>query len=235
MTTPAAPGAPDGGQQHDNGQQPAPGAQDDGRGQQGQQQAPGASAQQPPNEPEGQQAQDVDSLPDWAQKLIRDARKDASKARTSAKQQAADEATRAVYEKIGKALGLEADEQIPEHVQQKIAEADERATEAEARAVEAAYRDIVRGAAPGLSLDADALLDSGSFREAVWDELDEEFDEANLAKAVEKIAKRPEFKKPRFAKALTAARSGSDMPGGQQPQKRPHSLGEAINRHYSRI
>lgn len=85
---------------------------------------------------------------------------------------------------------------------------------AEARAVELAYRDTVRTAASTIGADAEALLDSQSFRDAVADELDEDFDDDDLREAVAKVAK--DFaKKPRFAARQPAAgRSGGDFTGG---------------------
>lgn len=113
-----------------------------------------------------------------------------------------------------KALGIDAEEDLPEHAQQKISEYEQRTEAAEAKAVELAYRDTVRTVA-GANLDAEALLDSGSFRDAVTEELGDDFTDAELAKAVTKVAKSKEFTgSPRFAKHTGAARSGGEFPGG---------------------
>jgi hypothetical protein len=100
--------------------------------------------------------------------------------------------------------------------QAKATEAEQRAADAEERAVELAYSSTVTRIAAKAQLDAEALLDSGRFREAVAEELgDEEFDDDDLRAAVEKIAKSKEFSgNPRFTGQRTPARSGSDMPGG---------------------
>jgi hypothetical protein len=50
--------------------------------------------------------EDITSLPEWAQKQIRDARAEAAKSRTTAKQTAADEARQETLATIAKALGI---------------------------------------------------------------------------------------------------------------------------------
>jgi hypothetical protein len=73
---------------------------------------PGAPATEPtpqpaptPGAPE-QPTEDITSLPEWAQKQIRDARAEAAKSRTTAKQTAAQEARDQVTAQIAKALGI---------------------------------------------------------------------------------------------------------------------------------
>lgn len=111
-----------------------------------------------------------------------------------------------------KALGIESEDDLPEHAKQKLTAAEQRAQEAEEQVAELSYRDAVRSAAPNAGADDEALLDSDSFRAAVGEELGEDFDDAELAKAVAKVAK--EFaKKPRFAKAQGSPRSGADFTG----------------------
>lgn len=61
-----------------------------------------------PTDPPGK----VEDLPEWAQKVIRDARAGEAAARTNAKQAAADEARNALAQQIGKALGLVQDEPL---------------------------------------------------------------------------------------------------------------------------
>lgn len=161
------------------------------------------------------QTQDVSQLPDWAQKLIADTRAEAARHRTekkSAAEQASAEQDR--LNKVLAALGINADgeEDLPEHARQRISEYEQRAQEAETRALEMAYASTVTRAATAVGADAEALLDSDSFRDAVGEELGEEFDDAELRAAVEKVAK--EFaKKPRFARQQGAARSGADFTG----------------------
>ena len=113
---------------------------------------------------------------------------------------------------LKKALGLEAADDLPEHAKQKLTEAEKRAEAAETRAMELAYESTVSRIAATVNADAEALLDSDSFRNAVGEELGEDFDDDDLRKAVTKVAK--EFaKKPRFAKQGGASRSGADFTG----------------------
>src|SRR5437879_102895 len=249
MTTPAAPGAPEGGQP--GGDTAAPGAQEPapqndpqpnnqplgkpnrGQPQQGKPQAPGAPPDKPgsddPDDP-----QDVKSLPDWAQKALKKARADAGNARTAAKQQAADEARTALLAEISKTLGLDTDgEPTVDDLAKQLEERQERIEELEATQTEHAYRAAVRSAASAVNADADALLDSGSFRDAVAAELGDEFEDDDLTKAVAKVAR--EFaKKPRFALTAAPSRSGGEIPGGPPAatNKRPKSLNEALRGAY---
>lgn len=113
---------------------------------------------------------------------------------------------------VRKALGLEGEEDLPEHAQAKLSEAEKRAEEAETRALELAYENTVSRIAATVNADAEALLDSDSFRAAVTEELGDDFDDRELRAAVTKVAK--EFaKKPRFAAQRGASRSGADFTG----------------------
>jgi hypothetical protein len=248
MTTPAAPGAPEGGQP--SGDQPAPGAQDTapqhdntpkpqppktlGKPNQGQQTAPGASDAKPDGEPAKTDAQDVSDLPEWAQKALKEARAEAGKARTGAKQKAAEEARAEVFADIKKRLGLDTDgEPTVDDLKAQLDERDNRIAELEAGQMESAYRDVVRTAAAAAKADAEALLDSAGFQEAVMAELDDEFTDAQLTEAVAKVVKEYATK-PRFAAAAAApARSGGEMTGAPAPARgRPKSLTQALNRAY---
>ncbi|MGI5418661.1 hypothetical protein [Actinomadura luteofluorescens] len=91
-------------------------------------------------------------------------------------------------------------------------ESDARAEAAEARAVELAYKDAVRDAASEVGADAAALLDSESFRDAVAEELDDDFDDDDLKAAVAKHAA-AFAKKPRFAAHRAGGASGGDFTG----------------------
>lgn len=188
------------------GQEPN-GQQQTGAGQQ--------NAGAPNTGPQGGEAQDVSQLPEWAQKAIKDARAEAAKHRTEKKQTA--QQVTAEQERLNKvlaALGITADgqEDLPEHAKAKVSEYEQRAQEAEARAVELAYENTVTRVAGTVGADAEALLDSDSFRSAVGDELGDDFGDDDLKKAVAKVAK--EFAtKPRFAAQRGAARSGADFTG----------------------
>jgi len=245
VTTPLAPGAPEAGP-NPTGTEPAPGAPEQAPQQEAAPKPPqnkplGKPNQQAPGAPEGKtdepakdDPKDVDSLPSWAQKLIKDARADAGKARTSAKQQAAEEARTQLMAEISKTLGLDSDgEPTVDDLRAQLEELQTEKAQLEAAQTESSYRDLVRTTATALNADADALLDSAGFRDAVQDELDDEFTDADLAKAVKKVA--AEYaKKPRFAKTAAAPRSGGEITGGPPApaQQRPRSLTEALNREY---
>jgi hypothetical protein len=246
MTTPQAPGAPEAGQT--DVEPTAPGAQDPAPQQQEaaptppqnkplgkpNQQAPGAPADKADTEPAKDDAQDVASLPDWAQKALKKARSDAGNARTSAKQQAAEEARTQLMAEISKTLGLNTDgEPTVDDLTAQVEELRSEKAELEAAQTESTYRDAVRTSAGALNADADALLDSAGFRDAVQGELDDEFTDDDLSKAVAKVTK--EFaKKSRFAKTTAPARSGGEIPGGPPAagKQRPNSLNEALGRAY---
>ena len=108
------------------------------------------------------ESKDLSKLPQWAQTLINDTRKEAGDARIQAKEQAAEEARQQLANEIGKALGLvKGDEKVdPE----KLA-ADLQASQLEtlqAKRELAVYRGA--SAAGG---DPDALLDSNSFLRSI--------------------------------------------------------------------
>lgn len=91
-------------------------------------------------------------------------------------------------------------------------EADARAEAAEVRAVELAYETTVNRVAREVGADAEALLDSQAFRDAVAEELDDDFDDDDLKAAI--TAKAKEFvKKPRFAAQRAGGASGGDFTG----------------------
>lgn len=117
--------------------------------------------------------ENIDGLPDWAQKIIRDGRKEAQGLRQTreaaiaqAKKAAADE----VAQSIGKALGLVEDEPDPVAAAAAAAEAvatasaEIAASRGEARL--ARVESAVLRAAPSPSI-GDALLDSRTFAEKV--------------------------------------------------------------------
>lgn len=114
---------------------------------------------------------------------------------------------------LDEAAQVKAGEPTLEDLQNRLSEADTARDEAEARIVELAYENAVNRIGSEHGLDVEAALDSDSFRNAVGEELDDDFDDDDLAKAIEKVAK-VYAKKPRFAKGGTGpARSGADLPG----------------------
>jgi hypothetical protein len=250
VTTPLAPGAPEAGpnpgtetapgapetapQQQNN---PAPPQQLGKPNQQGQPKAPGAPDKQPSNEPaktDGEDPQDVSSLPDWAQKLIKKTRAEAADTRTNAKKQAAEEAKQQLTTEIAKALGLNPDDEpTVDSLTAELQELRQANEQLSAQQTENFYRDVVRTQAGALNADAEVLLDSAGFRNAVQDELDDDFTDEQLATAVKKVA--AEYaKQPRFQKSAAPARSGGEITGGPPPatKQRAKSLNEAVRRQY---
>lgn len=95
MSTPAAPAADAG--------DTAPDATVPGTGQNP---APNPAAPDAPAVPAVAGSEDVSSLPQWAQKQLTDARAEAAKSRTVAKQNAAQEATAEITQRLAEALGI---------------------------------------------------------------------------------------------------------------------------------
>ena len=106
----------------------------------------------------------VEDLPEWAQKIIRDSRDEAGKARTTAKANAAAEARDALAKEIGKALGLVKDDETPDP-----AKLTEQLTATQAQARQAAVELAVYKAAGKHSGDPVAILDSRAFLASVTD------------------------------------------------------------------
>lgn len=100
-----------------------------------------------------------------------------------------------------------------EDLQSRLSAADKAREDAEARVAEVAYERTVDRIARKVGADGEALLDSDRFRREVSDEVGEDFDDDDLAKAVQKIAAKF-AKDPRFAGTRPAARSGADITGG---------------------
>lgn len=156
---------------------------------------PAAPATPPsPPEPQGTTppagGQQVEDLPDWAQKIIKDARDDAAKTRVNAKQQAADEARKAMAQDIAKALGITTDETPPEEQlkpeQLRDLLAGERTTAKMARTELAVYRAATNGG----SFNAAALLDSRAFLDSIKD-VDPTDSEALATKIAEAVQAQP--------------------------------------------
>lgn len=130
------------------------------------------------------------------------------------------------------------EEDLSEHAKRKLSEAEQAREAAEVERdeikAEVAYEKAVTRAAKDAGADADALLDSDSFRSAVRDELDDDgFTDDDLKKAVAKVAK--EFAaRPRFALSPAPPRSGGEITGGPPAatNKRPSSLNEALRGAY---
>lgn len=188
---------------------------------------PTPPAAPPAAPPTATPAEDLASLPEWAQKTIRDARAEAGKARTDAKAAAAEEARRDMAAQVARALGIVSDE--PPSPQQ-LTEQIERA---QAQAWWAGVELQVHRFAPEV---ADSLLDSRAFIESLDDLVDlgptsTEFRTALQAKVQEAAAKYP-------------TKTGGQASPGPRPDPsqgsrgaqtaRPTSLTQAFQAHYKR-
>ncbi|WP_433426340.1 hypothetical protein ACQP1V_42690 (plasmid) [Microtetraspora malaysiensis] len=199
-------------------------------------------------EPVNPNARRVDELPNWAQKLIKDARTEAADFRTRLKdaQKAADEATASqgpsqdeitqqvktdFAAQIAKALGLVAEEEKPLDPQQVIEQlTSERDTTAKERDSEkgrhrqALIELAVHRGSTKAGADPDALLDSRSFLKVVreLDPDDKEFSAAIVEAIQLAVENNPKYRAA--AQAGPPARSGGEFtggPGGRDPNTEP--------------
>lgn len=182
--------------------------------------APAASPSTP--EPQGTTPpaaeQKVEDLPDWAQKVIKEARDDAAKTRVNAKQQAAEEARTQMAQDIAKALGITTDdtpteEQLsPEQLRDLLA--GERTTAKMARVELAVYRTAQNGG----NFNAAALLDSRAFLDSIKD-VDPGDSEALTAKIAEAVQTQPWLAQPTTPAVDPAAgqQQGAPAPQGAAP------------------
>ncbi|MFB7589373.1 hypothetical protein [Streptomyces sp. NPDC056169] len=167
------------------------------------------------------------------EKELADARKEAAKDRTTAKNQAADEARAALAQEIGKALGLVKADEAPDPAElaKAITEKDstiaERDTALRAKEIELA----VWARADKAGAKAGALLDSRSFVRALKD-LDP--GAKGFTTALDDAIKTAVKDNPAFAAQQPAARSGGDLSGGtgESKTKRSGSLSGAVSHHY---
>lgn len=187
------------------------------------------SGQQPKDASGDEQAATVKRL----EKELADARKEAAKDRTTAKQQAADEAVKALTEKLGKALGLVKEDTPPDPatlakaIEQKDAALTEHAAQLRAKETELA----VWARAEKAGAKASALLDSRAFARTLAD-LDPTA--KGFTTALDDAIKAAVKDNPGFAIQQPAARSGGDLSGGtgESRTKRSGSLSGAVSHHY---
>lgn len=186
--------------------------------------APQQPAQPPAAPPAGEPK--VEDLPDWAQKIVRDARDGEAKARTNAKAQAATEAAEQakaeMAQTIGKALGLVKDDEAvtPEKLAADLEASQKAQTDTEREL--AIYR-----AAGAHNADPAKLLDSRSFLTTVKD-----IDPADADKIAAAI-KTAVDNNASLKAARAAGQSSADHAGGSGEGKaKAGSLTEAVGQHY---
>ena len=209
------------------GEQPPAG----GNGEQGSQQdppkpAPPKSGQQGQQGSEQQpEAQRVEDLPEWAQKIIRDTRGEAAGNRTKANE--AEQRQQEIVKAIAKAAGIEipgeGNEPDPEQLTQQLSTTQQQARESAAELV-------VWRHASDLKVDAAAVTDSRAFERAIKD-----LDPASetFAEDVKKAATKAAEDNPKLKAARAAGASSVDHAGGSgETPQRPTTLKDAVDAHY---
>lgn len=210
-----------------------------GEGSQGTQQPLQQSVQQglkPPAQPASkawdgfQWDGNVDSLPDPVAKIIREAREEAGKSRTVAKQNAAAEAREELLATISKAVGLDTGDTppTPEQLTQQLMQSHTELSTAQEQAAAAAIELHVYKTANRLGANADALLDSRAFCDSI-DAIDASATPEAFNTEVEKAITKALDSNPQL-RAVPGAprRGGGDFAGGPGTTGRPASLGQAI-------
>lgn len=214
----------------DAGQPPA-GGNGDGQGGDGQQGPP------KPAPPKGQQGgqnggdgqpdpQNVEDLPDWAQKIIRDTRGEAAGNRTKATQ--AEQRQQEIVKAFAKAAGIEipgddGDQPDPDKLTEQLTTTQQQARESAAELV------VWRNAAT-LKVDASAVTDSRAFAKAI-ESLDPSSD--TFAEDVKKAAEKAAENNPKLKAARAAGASSVDHAGGSgETPQRPTTLKDAVDAHY---
>lgn len=168
----------------------------------------------------------VEDLPDWAQRIIRDARREAGDHRVAAKtaaEQAAETARAAMAQEIGKALGLVKGDDAPDP-----AKLTEQLTATQAQARQAAVELAVFKTAAKHQGDPNALLDSRAFMTKVKD-LDptaQDFGDQVDAAIKAAITDNPKLKAVQAAGSSSVDHAGGSGEGGA----RPKSIREALAR-----
>jgi hypothetical protein len=180
-------------------------------------QSPPAPAPTAPSTSPAQPAEDLASLPEWAQKQIRDARAEAAKSRTTAKQTAAEEARTEMAKQVAKALGIDTGDTPPDP-----AELTKQIEQAQAQAWRSGTELQVYQAAAQLGANAAALLDSLSFIDSLDDLVDAdprsaEFATALQAKVQEAMTRNPSFKVNGAAPASPAVPRPDPSQGARGP------------------
>jgi hypothetical protein len=170
----------------------------------------------------------VNSLPPDVAKVIRDAREEAGKARTVAKQNAAEEARRELLATFSKAVGLDGGDKppTPEELTRQLTQSQTALTAAQEQAASAAIELHVYKTASRLGADADALLDSRSFCDKI-DSIDVSKPEAFNTEVEAAITEALDAN-PKLRTGQAPRRGGGDFAGGPGTQQRPTSLHAAI-------
>ena len=172
--------------------------------------------------PPADEAQDVSSLPTWAQKLIKSTNAEAAKHRTE--KQAANQQRDAMLKVLGYTPNGTTAPPTPEELTEKLGQQQAQTWELGAQLA------VVR-TATAAGADADALLDSNTFLDSLAEFVDDdpntaEFRTKMAAHIAKFVTEHPKFK----TAPAGPARSGGDHPGGgSTPTTRPKSLHAAVS------
>ncbi|MEV2249398.1 hypothetical protein AB0I94_02375 [Streptomyces sp. NPDC050147] len=169
----------------------------------------------------------VESLPEPVAKVIRDAREEAGKSRTTAKANAAQEARQELAQEIGKALGLVKDDKPadPAELTRTITTQTTRIGELESTTRGLTVQLAIIDQADKHNANASALRDSVSFMESVKG-LDPSA--ADFTTKLDDAIKDAVENNQQLRTGQVPRRGGGDFAGGPGTTKRPTSLHDAI-------
>ncbi|MFL1440405.1 hypothetical protein [Nocardiopsis protaetiae] len=202
-----------------------------------QQQAP--TSQQDTTKQETQAvAERVEDLPEWAQKLIKDTRKESGDHRVKAKEYeskltAAEQARQDQLDAIAQALGLKDADKKPsvDDLTAQLTAAQQQATERDAELRRVTVERAAEKAARTHGADVDTLLDSRTFASKLAD-LDPAADD--FAATVSDLVKQTVDSNPKYKAAQAAVTSSADFSGGpgEQRTRKPIGLHAAFRNTY---
>lgn len=176
----------------------------------GQAQEPAVSSKETPGDTAT--AESVEDLPQWAQKLVGDLRKEAAGNRTKGKeaaQKATQQAQADIAQQIGKALGITSDDGDKQTA--SVDELTAQVAEAQQAKRQSQIDLAIFKSASEHSVNAGALLDSRAFQESVKDlEPDSDGFEDNLGAAIKAAVE----KNPHLGQV--PSKSGGEIGGGKQ-------------------
>lgn len=187
--------------------------------------APAPPTPPAPTPPAPTDPQDVASLPEWAQKLVGDLRKEAGDKRTALTQ--AEQQQQAILKGVAEALGIKTDEPPdPAKLQATVAEKDTALTAAQAQVRAQSIQLAAMQSALKQGVNAVALLDSRSFVDAV-SKLDPAADD--FTTQLDTAVKTAVDSSSLLRAGQAPPRGGGEFPGGPGggPQQ-PDNLHDAV-------
>ncbi|MFY7065990.1 hypothetical protein ACOQFV_09025 [Nocardiopsis changdeensis] len=178
----------------------------------------------------------VEDLPEWAQKLIKDTRKESGDHRVKAKEYeskltAAEQARQDQLDAIAQALGLKDADKPPsvDDLTEQLTAAQQQAQERESALRQLTVERAAERAAREHGADVDTLLDSRTFASKLAD-LDPAADD--FAATVSDLVKQTVDSNPKYRVAPAATSSSADFSSGpgEKRTSRPTGLYDAVSR-----